>query len=245
MDPGTFFTELKRRKVYRIAVAYAIVAWLLIQAASILFPTFEAPPWVMKVFVTAVILGFPIALILAWAFEMTPQGIRREEELAPRESRTRKSGSKWTAVIVIAAVAAAGLFAFQFTRTRKSATAELPKQLRRQLRTWTNQLPCCHSRISVRTKRTRFLPRVFRMKSSPRYRESAAPRDLAHFHREYKSAPENLPEIAQQLRVSHVLEGSVQKAGDRVHINVQLIRAEDDAHLWAQSYDRQLTDIFG
>ena len=72
MDPATFFTELKRRKVYRVAVAYAIVAWLLVQAASILFPTFEAPPWVMKVFVTAVILGFPVALILAWAFELTP-----------------------------------------------------------------------------------------------------------------------------------------------------------------------------
>jgi hypothetical protein len=71
MDPTTFFTELKRRKVYRVAVAYAIVAWLLIQAASILFPTFEAPEWVMKVFVTAVILGFPVALILAWALELT------------------------------------------------------------------------------------------------------------------------------------------------------------------------------
>src|SRR5206468_7228771 len=79
MDPATFLTELKRRKVYRVAVAYAIVAWLLIQAASILFPTFEAPPWVMKVFVSAVVLGFPVALILAWAFELTPEGIRRSE----------------------------------------------------------------------------------------------------------------------------------------------------------------------
>ncbi|TMP91368.1 MAG: hypothetical protein E6L06_05375, partial [Verrucomicrobia bacterium] len=102
MDPATFLTELKRRKVYRVAVAYAIVAWLLIQAASILFPTFEAPPWVMKVFVTAVILGFPVALILAWAFELTPEGLRRSEEVAPRESKTRKPGSKWTAVIVTA-----------------------------------------------------------------------------------------------------------------------------------------------
>src|ERR1700757_4776426 len=109
MDPATFFTELRRRKVYRVAVAYAIVAWLLVQAASILFPTFEAPPWVMKVFVTAVILGFPVALILAWAFEMTPQGIRREEDVGVRESKAPKAGRKWTAIIVIAAVAAAGL----------------------------------------------------------------------------------------------------------------------------------------
>jgi len=77
MDPAIFFTELKRRKVYRVAVAYAIVAWLLIQATSILFPTFEAPSWVMKVFVTAVILGFPVALILAWAFDLTPEGLKR------------------------------------------------------------------------------------------------------------------------------------------------------------------------
>ena len=126
MDPATFLTELKRRKVYRVAVAYAIVAWLLIQAASILFPTFEAPPWVMKVFVTAVILGFPVALILAWAFELTPEGLRRSEEVG--ESKTRKPGSKWTAVIVTAAVLAAALLAFQFVRTRKSPAIESPKQ---------------------------------------------------------------------------------------------------------------------
>ena len=102
MDPATFLTELKRRKVYRVAVAYAIVAWLLIQAASILFPTFEAPLWVMKVFVTAVILGFPVALILAWVFELTPQGIRRSEQAAPRESKIRKGGRNWTAIIVSA-----------------------------------------------------------------------------------------------------------------------------------------------
>src|SRR5881275_2787859 len=119
MDPATFFTELKRRKVYRVAVAYAIVAWLLIQAGSILFPTFEAPPWVMKVFVTAIILGFPVALILAWAFDLTPEGIKRSEEVHPTESITPKAGTKWTAIIVGAAVLAAALLLFQFIRTRK------------------------------------------------------------------------------------------------------------------------------
>src|SRR5882757_7123329 len=128
MEPATFLTELKRRKVYRVAAAYAIVAWLLIQAASILFPTFEAPPWVMKVFVTAVILGFPVALILAWAFELTPEGIKRAEEVTPRESKTTKAGRKWTAIIVAAAVLAAALFAFQFARTRTSTTGPLPTQ---------------------------------------------------------------------------------------------------------------------
>ena len=89
-----FFAELKRRNVYKVAVAYAVVAWLLIQAASILFPTFEAPPWVMKVFVATVFLGFPIALILAWAFELTPEGIKRTEEATPDESIARRTGRR-------------------------------------------------------------------------------------------------------------------------------------------------------
>jgi hypothetical protein len=114
MDPATFLTELKRRKVYRVAVAYAIVAWLLIQAASILFPTFEAPLGVMKVFVTAVILGFPVALILAWVFELTPQGIRRSEQAAPQESTICKAGRNWTAIIVASVLltVAAGIVVF-------------------------------------------------------------------------------------------------------------------------------------
>src|SRR5438093_13592251 len=100
MDPATFFTELKRRKVYRVAVAYAIVAWLLIQAGSILFPTFEAPPWVMKVFVTAVILGFPGALILAWAIELATEGIKCAEEDNTQKSKIMKAGRKRTAMII-------------------------------------------------------------------------------------------------------------------------------------------------
>jgi TolB-like protein/Tfp pilus assembly protein PilF len=247
MDPVTFLTELKRRKVYRVAVAYAIVAWLLIQAASILFPTFEAPLWVMKVFVTAVILGFPVALILAWAFELTPEGIRRAEEIAPRESKTPKAGRKWTAIIVAAAVLAAALLAFQFARTRRSATAELPKQT----------APVASAAMD---KSVAVLPfeNLSSDKENAFFAQGIQDEIITTLSRisglrvisrtstaRYSSAPENLPEIARQLRVSNVLEGSVQKAGDRVHINVQLIQADNDAHLWAQSYNRQLTDIFG
>src|SRR5947207_3646546 len=90
MKIANFFAELKRRNVYRVAVADAVIAWLLIQAASILFPTFEAPGWVMKVFVAIIAAGFPIALVLVWAFELTPEGIKRTEEVAPHESVTRQ-----------------------------------------------------------------------------------------------------------------------------------------------------------
>src|SRR5476651_1171871 len=93
-EKPSFFAELKRRNVYKVAVAYAVIAWLLIQAASILFPTYEAPPWVMKVFVAVVVLGFPVALTLAWAFELTPEGIKRAEDVSPSDSIRRKTGRK-------------------------------------------------------------------------------------------------------------------------------------------------------
>src|SRR3989440_404309 len=247
MDPATFLTELKRRKVYRVAVAYAIVAWLLIQAASILFPTFEAPPWVMKVFVTAVVLGFPVALILAWAFDLTPEGLRRSEEVAPRQPKTSKPGSKWTAIIIAATVLAAALLAFQFARTRRSATAELPKQ------TAPTATAAMDKSIAVlpfenlsSDKENAFFAQGIQDEIITTLSRISGLRVISRTSTaHYNSAPENLPEIARQLRVSNVLEGSVQKVGDRVHINVQLIQADNDAHLWAQSYDRQLTDIFG
>src|SRR5437016_1472078 len=94
VNPKKFFTELKRRNVYKVAIAYAVVAWLLMQAASILFPTFEAPPWTMKVFVAVTALGFPIALIIAWAFELTPEGLKRTEDVDLSKSLTRKRGRK-------------------------------------------------------------------------------------------------------------------------------------------------------
>ena len=243
MTPAGFLSELKRRKVYRVAVAYGVVAWLLIQAASILFPTFEAPTWVMKVFVTAVLLGFPVALILAWAFDLTPEGIQRELPVASAESKTRKVSSKWTALIVIAGVLAAALLLFQFARTRESATPSKQTAPAAPMDKSVAVLP--FENLSSDKENAFFaqgiqdeiitsLSRISGLRVISRT-------STAH----YQSAPENLPEIARQLRVTNVLEGSVQKAADRVHINVQLIRADTDAHLWAQSYDRQLTDIFG
>jgi len=244
MDPATFLTELRRRKVYRVAVAYAIVAWLLIQAASILFPTFEAPPWVMKVFVTAVILGFPVALILAWAFELTPEGLRRSEEVAPRESKTRKPGSKWTAVIVTAALLATALLAFQFVRTRRSPAIESPKQTA-PTATLDKSVAVLPFENLSSDKENAFFAQGIQDEIITTLSRISGLRVISRTSTaHYNSAPENLAEIAQQLHVSHVLEGSVQKAGDQVHINVQLIQAETDAHLWAQSYDRRLNDIF-
>ena len=126
MNLPKFLDELKRRHVYKVAVAYAVVAWLLIQAASILFPTFEAPAWIMKVFVAVIALGFPCAVILAWAFELTPEGIKRAEDVSVDAPINRRTGGKLTKIIVVVAIIAAGLLIFQFTRkTTVTASANV------------------------------------------------------------------------------------------------------------------------
>src|SRR5438874_12112975 len=119
---SNFFAELKRRNVYKVAVAYAVVAWLLFQAASILLPTFEAPTWVMKVFTVFLTLGFIFAVAISWAFEMTPEGMKRTGDVSVDEVRSMPywSKKKFAAFIVGVAIIAAGLFAYQFSRAPKS-----------------------------------------------------------------------------------------------------------------------------
>src|SRR6266513_5649104 len=117
-EKPSFFAELKRRNVYKVAVAYAVVSWLLIQVATQVFPFFEIPNWAVRLVVLVLILGFPIALVLSWAFEITSEGIKRAEEVQPNESITRKTGRKLVGITVALAVVAAGLFAFQLFRPR-------------------------------------------------------------------------------------------------------------------------------
>ena len=246
-DKPSFLAELKRRNVYKVAIAYAVVAWLLIQAASILFPTFEAPAWVMKVFVTAIIFGFPVALILAWAFELTPEGIKRTEEVAPNESNTRRTGRKIAGITTALAVMAAALLAFQFLRP-KPATMAAPATSPAAV------LPVIAAKsIAVlpfdnlsRDPDNAYFADGIQEEILTRLAKIA---DLKVISRtstqQYQSKPGNLSEIAKQLGVANILEGSVQKAADQVRVNVQLINAQNDSHLWADTYDRKLTDVFG
>jgi TolB-like protein/tetratricopeptide (TPR) repeat protein len=235
-----FFAELKRRNVYKVAVAYAVVAWLLIQAASIFFPAFDAPPWVMKIFILVIIFGFPVALIFSWAFEITPEGIKLESEIAPNKSIARRTGRKIVAVTIALAVVAAGLFVYQLVRSksdapRQSEAATVPNKSIAVLpfdnlsRDPDNAYFCEGVQDEILTR----LAKVADLKVISRT-------STQHF----KSTPDNLPQIAKQLGVAHILEGSVQKASDQVRVNVQLINALTDAHLWADTYDRKLTDIF-
>src|SRR5947209_8322345 len=235
-----FFAELKRRNVYKVAVAYAVVAWLLVQAASIVLPTFEAPVWTMKILIAALTVGFPIAILFAWAFEITPEGIKLESEVSPEQSIARKTGRKLIAMTVVLAVIAAGLFAFQFIRARSTSPipVALPAMTNKSIavlpfdnlsRDPDNAYFCEGVQDEILTR----LAKVADLKVISRT-------STQHF----KSTPDNLPQIAKQLGVAHILEGSVQKANDQVRVNVQLINALTDAHLWADTYDRKLTDIF-
>jgi len=241
MKIGNFFTELKRRNVYKVTVAYVVVAWLLIQVATQVFPFFEIPNWAVRLVVLLLILGFPVALILSWAFEITPEGIKLESEIEPNKSITRRTGRKIVAVTIALAVVAAGLFVYQFMRGRSIST---PRQ---------------SEAATVSNKSIAVLPfdNLSRDPDNAYFCEGvqdeiltrlAKVADLKVISRtstqHFKSTPDNLPQIAKQLGVAHILEGSVQKANDQVRVNVQLINALTDAHLWADTYDRKLIDIF-
>ncbi|MEY2543671.1 MAG: hypothetical protein QOE81_1132 [Verrucomicrobiota bacterium] len=247
MNPRNFFAELKRRNVYKVAVAYAVVAWLLLQAASIFLPAFDAPPWVMKIFIIVIIFGFPVALILSWAFEITPEGIKLESEIEPSRSMTRRTGRKIVAVTIVLAVVAGGLFVYQLVRSRStSAPLNTASAARTEAATVSNKsiavLP--FDNLSRDPDNAYFCEGV----QDEILTRLAKVADLKVISRtstqHFKSSPDNLPQIAKQLGVAHILEGSVQKASDQVRVNVQLINALTDAHLWADTYDRKLTDIF-
>ena len=247
-EKRSFFAELKRRNVYKVAVAYMVVAWLLIQAASILFPTFEAPAWVMKVFVAVLVLGFPIALIFSWAFEITPEGIKRESEIEPDKSVAVHTGRKIVALTIGLAVLAAGLLTFQLLRPKSSRTATISSGA---VKNATAEIPA--KSIAVLPfdnlsdeKANAYFAEGIQDEILTRLSKIAALKVISRTStQKYKSAPDNLREIGKQLGVANLLEGSVQKIENAVHVNVQLIRAATDEHLWAESYDRELQNIFG
>ena len=233
---ASFFRELKRRNVYKVAIAYAAVAWLSIQLASILFPTFDAASWVMKVFVAVVALGFPLALIFAWAFEMTPEGLKRTEDVAPNESATRGSGRKLDFAIIAVLALAIAILLFDRFRSHPQARGAKSRDKSIAVLPFENLSSDPENAYFATGVQDEILTRLSRIGDLKVISRTST--------QKYRSAPENLREIAQQLGVAHVLEGSVQRAGDQVRITVQLINALSDAHIWADSYDRSLSDIF-
>ncbi len=237
MNIPNFFAELKRRNVYKVAIAYAVVAWLLLQAASILFPTFEAPPWTMKVFVAVIALGFPIAVVLAWAFELTPEGIKRAEDVDPSESVRRKTGRKLDFFIIAVLLLVIGILLFQ--RLHPTVSPAVSSSLEKSIAVlpFENLSRDPDNAYFAEGIQEEILTRLAKIADLKVISRTSTQR--------YQSKPGNLAEIAKQLGVANILEGSVQKAADQVRVNVQLVNARTDSHLWAETYDRKLSDIFG
>jgi TolB-like protein/Tfp pilus assembly protein PilF len=234
----SFFSELKRRNVYKVAVAYAVASWALAQGLSQLLPIFDIPIWVVRLVVLLLIIGFPVAIVLSWAFEITPEGIKRAEEVDLSKSTTKKTGRKLIAFTFVVAMIAVALFVFQLVRSKREPDSLVATISNKSIavlpfdnlsRDPDNAYFCEGVQDEILTR----LAKVADLKVISRTSTQR-----------FKSAPADLRDIAKQLAVMHILEGSVQKANDQVRVNVQLINAMSDAHLWADTYDRKLTDIF-
>src|SRR5438093_9775958 len=236
-----FFSELKRRNVYKVAVAYAIVGWLLVQVATQVFPFLEIPNWVVRLVIALVVIGFPIALVIAWAFEAPPEGIKRTEvaDAMPVSAATRRKKHAWIYVVVIAAAISVALFFLgRYTAGNKSV-ASVPNELPAKsiaVLPFDNLSRDPDNAYFAEGVQEEILTRLAKVADLKVISRTSTQR--------FKSAPSDLREIAKQLGVMNIVEGSVQKANDQVRVNVQLINAMTDAHLWADTYDRKLIDIF-
>ncbi|HEX8279873.1 MAG TPA: tetratricopeptide repeat protein [Chthoniobacterales bacterium] len=247
MNTRRFFAELKRRNVYRVATAYAIVAWLVIQVVTIVFPAFDAPPWVLKVVICLVGLGFPIAVALAWAFEMTPGGIKRAEDVTRAERRANVKGRKLVVVTILAALLALGLLLFGSERGKalvKRATGG------RSFSISSGADPAARSIAVLPFENMSGEPEdIFfangiqddLITSLAKIQElKVISRSSASNYRDI--ANRDLREIGRQLDVAHVLEGRVRRTADRVLVNVSLVDTRDGHQVWAERYDRTLAN---
>src|SRR6202011_5609741 len=221
-----------------VAVAYAVVGWLLVQVATQVFPFLEIPNWVIRLVIALVAIGFPIALVIAWAFEMTPEGLKRTEDVDLATSARQPRKHVWILVVIVGAAFSIGLFFIGRYTGRNTAST---------------------TRIELPTKSIAVLPfeNLSDDKGAAYFADGiqdeiltklASIADLKVISRtstaKYKSKPEDLKTGSQQLGVATVLEGTVQKAADKVRVNVQLIDARADSHVWAKSYDRDMKDVF-
>jgi serine/threonine-protein kinase len=239
-DKPSVFAELKRRNVYKVAITYAVVAWLLIQAASILLPTFEAPTWVMKAFVVFLALGFVISVMISWAFEATPQGLKRTENVPPDAVLPTWSPRKFVTFIAAVAVIAAGLLAFNLLRTKPTTPP-------------TTAAPITNKSIAVlpfvnmsADKGDEYLSDGMTeelLNALTKVKKLRVPGRSSSFAFKGKNEEDIFRKVGEELHVNTVLEGSVRKAGDKLRITAQLINVADGFHLWSETYDGDMKDI--
>ena len=236
--PG-IFAELKRRNVYKVAVAYAVVGWLIAQIATQIFPFLEIPNWIVRLVIVLIAIGFPIALVIAWAFESTPEGIKRTEDVDPVAAARTPKKHAWIYVVVIGAALSVALFLLgRYTAGSRNAanlTTELPAKSIAVL-PFDNLSEDKANAYFVTGMRDEILTKLAQLQDLKVISRTSTDK--------FQSHPEDIRSVSRELNVAHVLEGSVQKSGDDVLINLQLIDARNDNHLWAQSYRRSFSYIF-
>jgi TolB-like protein/Tfp pilus assembly protein PilF len=240
MNPKIFFGELKRRNVYKVAVAYAVVGWLFIQVATQVFPFLEISNWAIRLVIFVTALGFPVALIIAWAFELTPEGVKRTEAADAAQQHSR--GGVWIAVVLIAAALSLGLFFLgRYTagtappRLSESATAVNPEKSIAVLPLVNTSGDPSNEYFSdgLSEELIAVLAKIPDLKVIGRSSSFL-----------FKGKLDDSKAIGEKLGVAHLIEGSVRKQGDRVRIVAELINAHDGRSLWSETYDRELKDIF-
>jgi TolB-like protein/Tfp pilus assembly protein PilF len=233
-----FFAELKRRNVYKVAVAYIVAGWALAQGIAQVFPVFDIPNWVIRLIVLLIIIGFPVAVVLAWAFEITPEGIKRTEDVERTTPHSIRGA--WIYVAIVGAVVSIALFFVGRYTARETAAAA--------------------ARASIPQKSIAVLPfgNLSRDPDNEYFADGIQDEIITRLAQlsdlkvisctstqRYKGSGLNLRQIANELGVANIVEGSVQRANGEVHVNVQLLNALTDSHLWADTFDRKLTDVFG
>src|SRR6476661_7724182 len=241
MNPRNFFGELKRRHVYRVAIAYGVVAWLLIQVATQVFPFFELSNFVVRVVVAVSVLGFPVALIIAWAFEMTPQGLKRADDVAPDDYIPRWSTRKFAALVVSVAILAAGVPLVHVLRKKPAflsqvSAASAPSQKSIAVLPLLNESGDPGDEYFSDGLSEELIAALAQVKGLKVIGRSSSFR--------FRDQKEDSKSIGEKLGVSTLLEGTVRKNGDRVRIVAELVDATDGSELWSGTFDRELKDIF-
>jgi len=233
----SFFSELKRRNVLRLAATYALGAWILIEAGSVLLPTFGAPEWFFRVYVLAIAAGFVVSLVLAWVFEVTPEGVKLDSEVDHSKQLPRKRG-KWNAIIITLLVLALAVsITLNVTGIREQDVAgeltAVPDAPSVAVLPFSNRSPDPDNRFFADGIHDDLLTRLAAIDSLRVISRTSV--------NEYRDTTKKLRDIGAELDVTTIVEGAVQRSGNQVRINVQLIDAATDEHLWADSYDRELT----
>src|SRR5438105_2768033 len=236
MNPTKFFAEVKRRNVYKVAIAYGAVAWLLTEVATQVFPFFEIPNWVVRLVVLVILAGFPIAVVIAWAFELTPEGLKRTEIADTEYLLGRSPKRAWIYIVIIAGAISVGIFFLgRYTSSKSSEGTEVSAKS-------VAVLPFVD--LSQAKDQEYFCDGI-----SEEILDALAKveglRVVAHTSSfSFKGKNADVSEIGQKLSVQNVLEGSLRREGNRIRITAQLINARNGFHIWSETFERELQGVF-